>query len=68
MALPTMVHLEGGGFSAWATLQANAVTYCNLDLSLPLKLQACSQVMSGVQSFPEACAASDATQVASAQE
>ena len=68
MALQTMVHLEGGGFSAWATLQANAVTYCNLDLSLPLKLQACSQVMSGVQSFPEASAASDATQVASAQE
>ena len=37
VAVPTLVHLEGGGFSAWAALRANTVTDCNLDLSVALK-------------------------------
>ena len=34
---PTMVHLQGGGFSGWATLRPWAVTDCSLDLSMQLK-------------------------------
>ncbi|MCH8966355.1 MAG: PilZ domain-containing protein [Planctomycetes bacterium] len=37
VAVPTLVHLEGGGFSAWAALRANTVNDCNLDLSVALK-------------------------------
>ena len=40
-AVPTMVHLEGSGFSAWATLRPRAVTDCSLDLRLQLKQQIC---------------------------
>jgi hypothetical protein len=36
-AKPTLIHLQGGGFAAWATVQANEVTDCSLDISLPLK-------------------------------
>ncbi len=44
-APPTMINLEGGDFSAWAMLRANAVTYCNLDLSLPCKHRLCMSVL-----------------------
>lgn len=43
-AIPTLIHLKGGGFSAWATMQANAVTDCRLGPSLSLKQQFRSRV------------------------
>jgi hypothetical protein len=44
-ATPTLLHLESGGFSAWAALRPHAVADCGLDLSLPLKQQIYSRVV-----------------------
>ena len=48
VATPTIIHLEGGGFSAWAALRPHAVTDCSLGLSLQLKQQVYSRVASSV--------------------
>ncbi len=36
-AFPTMIHIEGGGFSAWATLRPNAVLNCTLEQSVGVR-------------------------------
>lgn len=36
MALPTVIQVEAGGFSAWATLRPNAVLNCTLEQSVRL--------------------------------
>lgn len=49
---PTMINLEGGDFSAWAVLRANAVPYCELDLSLRCKHRLCMKVLDGARPAP----------------
>lgn len=46
-AMPTMIHLEGEGFSAWATLRANEVTRCRLDLSASRLQERCQELLFG---------------------
>lgn len=48
MAAPTIIHLESGGFSAWATLRPHTVTGCSLGIGLQLKQQVYSRVASSV--------------------
>lgn len=59
MAIPTMISLEGGGFSAWATLRPNTVTHCTLDLSLQAKHQMCSRVLQGTPALSEPSSPND---------
>lgn len=65
--VPTMISLEGGGFSAWAILRPDNVTHCTLDLSLPKKHQTCSQVLRGTRVLSEPFSPNDVTEDASAQ-
>lgn len=51
--LPTVIHLQGCGFSGWATLRANTVMACSLDLSLQRKQQICSQALQTVSELAE---------------
>ena len=44
--LPTMIHLESAGFSAWATLRANEVSSCSLDPDYGVTREICSHALS----------------------
>ena len=46
-ALPTMIHLEADGFSAWATMRPHQVTRCRLDLSVAGLQDRCQRLVFG---------------------
>ncbi len=50
---PTMVHLEGGGFAAWAAVRPNAVTDAGIDVCMPIKQRMIEQLRGSQPVGPE---------------